>query len=113
MDFIILIEFLMIEAVDVMGTLLRINFNALHPSLGQLQYHLFEFINHSFNVKDLVLTNLPHVIFVKKTRSYPFLLFFASINSHAFRLMVYLPSLMAYPPHSSLMVKFFLKEFQS
>ena len=34
----------MIEAVDVMGTLVLINFNALHPSLGRLQYHLFKFI---------------------------------------------------------------------
>ena len=113
MDFIILIEFLMIEAVDVMGTLVLINFNALHPSLGRLQYHLFKFINHCLIVKGLVLTNLPHVVFVKKTRSFPFLLFITHINFLAFRLMANLLRLMAYPPHSSLLVKFFFKEFQS
>ena len=113
MDFIILIEFLMIEAVDVMGTLVLINFNALHPSLGRLQYHLFKFINHCLIVKGLVLTNLPHVVFVKKTRSFPFLLFITHINFHAFILMANLPRLMAYPPHSSLLVKFFFMEFQS
>ena len=115
MDFIILIEFLilMIEAVDVMGTLVLINFNALHPSLGRLQYHLFKFINHCLIVKGLVLTNLPHVVFVKKTRSFPFLLFITHINFLAFRLIANLLRLMAYPPHSSLLVKFFFKEFQS
>jgi len=113
MDFIILIEFLKIEAIDVMETMVLINFNALHPSLGRLQYHLFKFINHCFIVKGLVLTNLSHVVFVKKTRSFPFLLFITHINFHAFRLMANLPRLMAYPPHSSLLVKFFFKEFQS